>query len=220
MVPSIVPMAGAESTLAKDTEQQTSKTAPEQSASPNHARETKPSKIANGQQKDDVGKTTSSGGAMSGKAAKEKAKAEKAARRAQEKQKHSQPAVDIKDGSSAENKKARRESTTAPVGVANHKGQHKKTGSISQKSLPIRQNEPQLKTPGSEQKREEKRVALCEHLYGHPRRTGLAGAAKDVHPAVLALGLQMSNYVICGSNARCVATMLVFKQVCTCGPPR
>jgi translation initiation factor eIF-2B subunit delta len=45
------------------------------------------------------------------------------------------------------------------------------------------------------------------------RTTSIAGASKDVHPAVLALGLQMSNYTICGSCARLVATLQAFKRV-------
>lgn len=56
-------------------------------------------------------------------------------------------------------------------------------------------------------------VSLFAHLYGQPRRHTLEGAAKEVHPAVLALGLQMSSYEICGSNARCVAMLLAFKKV-------
>ncbi len=56
-------------------------------------------------------------------------------------------------------------------------------------------------------------VSLFSHLYGQPRRMTVEGAGKEVHPAVLALGLQMSSYVICGSNARCMATLLVFKRV-------
>jgi translation initiation factor eIF-2B subunit delta len=30
---------------------------------------------------------------------------------------------------------------------------------------------------------------------------------------VLALGLQLRDYVVCGSSARCVATLLAFKRV-------
>lgn len=56
-------------------------------------------------------------------------------------------------------------------------------------------------------------MAVFGHLYGQQRRTTVAGAGKEVHPAVLALGLQMRDYVICGSSARCVATLLAFKRV-------
>ncbi|KAF2104010.1 IF-2B-domain-containing protein [Rhizodiscina lignyota] len=58
-----------------------------------------------------------------------------------------------------------------------------------------------------------KRVGLFGHLYGQPRRHNTVNAGKDIHPAVLALGLQMSSYEICGSNARCVAMLLAFKSV-------
>lgn len=61
-------------------------------------------------------------------------------------------------------------------------------------------------------KKEDKTVEFFRHLY-KPRTTTIAGVNKDVHPAVLALGLQMSNYTICGSCARLVATMQAFKRV-------
>ncbi|KAI9594726.1 hypothetical protein BDF19DRAFT_443454 [Syncephalis fuscata] len=38
-------------------------------------------------------------------------------------------------------------------------------------------------------------------------------ADKDVHPAILALGLAYSEYRICGSNARCVALLGALKKV-------
>ena len=57
------------------------------------------------------------------------------------------------------------------------------------------------------------KVALFGHLYVQPRRHGIAGTSKEVHPSVLALGLQMSSYEICGSTARCVAMLLAFKNV-------
>lgn len=68
--------------------------------------------------------------------------------------------------------------------------------------------------PTETKKKEDKNVAVFGHLYGIPRRSTIAGAAKEVHPAVLALGLQIRDYVICGSSARCVATLIAFKRVC------
>ncbi|KAJ6019277.1 hypothetical protein N7522_001344 [Penicillium canescens] len=62
-------------------------------------------------------------------------------------------------------------------------------------------------------KKDDKKVAVFGHLYGQQRRTTVAGAGKEVHPAVLALGLQLRDYVVCGSSARCVATLLAFKRV-------
>lgn len=157
-------------------------------------------------------------GKISGKDKKAKAKAEKAARRAQDKQKQqSQPVADLQGGNRPDGKRegGRRGSTTMQATPATQSGQHKRTGSTNLKTLPIRPVESQTVPVTEEPKMEEKRVALLEHLYGLPRRMSLSGAGKDVHPAVLALGLQMSDYTICGSTARCAATLLVFKAVCS-----
>ncbi|KAF8446515.1 initiation factor 2 subunit family-domain-containing protein [Terfezia claveryi] len=56
-------------------------------------------------------------------------------------------------------------------------------------------------------------IPLFRHLESPGRGVNLAGSHKDVHPAILALGLQMASYDICGSSARCVATLLAFKRV-------
>ncbi|OJD20198.1 hypothetical protein ACJ73_08470 [Blastomyces percursus] len=58
-----------------------------------------------------------------------------------------------------------------------------------------------------------KTVAVFSHLSLQKRRATIAGAGKEIHPAILALGLQMRDYVICGSSARCVAMLLCFKRV-------
>lgn len=58
-----------------------------------------------------------------------------------------------------------------------------------------------------------KEIPLFKHLESPGRRVSVAGSHKDVHPAILALGLQMASYDICGSSARCVATLLAFKRV-------
>ena len=175
------------------------------------------SKIINGTKEEQKALETPKDAKPSNKELKEKAKAEKAARRAQEKQKQQgQPVVDLQGGNKIEERRketGRRGSTTIRATPAASTGQLKRSGSTGQKSLPIRPTEGQAASVSEEPKKDEKRVALFEHLYSHPRRTTLSGAGKDVHPAVLALGLQMSNYVICGSTARCVATLLVFKQV-------
>lgn len=107
-----------------------------------------------------------------------------------------------------------------------HKGHHEKrseaaaagaigaAGMDGPKTLPVRTTvKRNASTTGTTSQKTGREVGLFGHLYGQPRRTTLAGAARDVHPAVLALGLQMSHYVICGSNARCVATLFCFKKV-------
>lgn len=93
---------------------------------------------------------------------------------------------------------------------------HKRTPS-QQQSFPIRSKEPpttsqKVSTTQKAPKKDIKQVQLLSHLYTGPRRHTLDGASKDIHPAVLALGLQISSYEICGSSARCVAMLLAFKE--------
>lgn len=71
---------------------------------------------------------------------------------------------------------------------------------------------PVLKDPKKEVK-VPKRGLVFGHLYTQPRQHSVVGATKDVHPAIIALGLQYSSYVICGSTARMVAMLLAFKAV-------
>lgn len=143
-------------------------------------------------------------------------KAEKAARRAKEKGPlQGQPIASLQGGNDGTSHKdiAKRGSNAQSQSLATGKDERRRRGSSTSKSLSLRQADSSLAHKPTEPKKEEKKVALFDHLYGHPRRTTIAGATKDVHPTVLALGLQMSNYVICGSNARCVAMLLVFKRV-------
>jgi translation initiation factor eIF-2B subunit delta len=152
-------------------------------------------------------------GKLSGKELKERSKAEKAARRAKEKGQQGQPIIDLATNTLGDQKSRRLSASgAAPFPL---KGQHKRSGSTSAnvQKLPLRVVQSQTAPIVEEVKKENKNVALFDHLYGLPRRTTMAGAGKDVHPAVLALGLQMRNYVICGSSARCVATLLAFKRV-------
>lgn len=85
--------------------------------------------------------------------------------------------------------------------------------------MPIRRRPSQSNAAPQQQakkesKRDQKQLGLFfGHLYSQPRQHSMVGASKDVHPAVLALGLQYSSYVICGSTARMVAMLLAFKAV-------
>ena len=154
---------------------------------------------------------------LSGKEKKELAKAQKIAKRAAEKQKQQgQPAVDLVAGNKKHLFKEAQQEGHAGAATPSSKTQHKRTGSTSagpQSALPTRHALPHAAPIPADSDKENKNVALFDHLYGHPRRTTIAGAGKDVHPAVLALGLQMRNYIICGSSARCVAMLLSFKRV-------
>jgi translation initiation factor eIF-2B subunit delta len=44
-------------------------------------------------------------------------------------------------------------------------------------------------------------------------------ATKEVHPAILQLGLLYAEYKICGGNARCRALLAAFKRASTPSPP-
>src|SRR5690606_20681389 len=67
----------------------------------------------------------------------------------------------------------------------------------------------------------EKQVGLFRHLYPKgPRLALIPGGigietkgGMGVHPAIEALTIQMADYTISGSNARCIATLLAFKEV-------
>lgn len=139
---------------------------------------------------------------------KELKKAEKAARRAPKIQgkQGGAPATAGQVGESAKGQQH------GPKDAGN--AQHQRRGSVStgdHRGLPVRSAKvpPVPEIP----KVQSKEVAEFSHLYGKTRTNTIAGADVKVHPAVLALGLQMSNYVICGSTARLVATLLAFKRV-------
>lgn len=145
---------------------------------------------------------------------KKQAKAEKAARRAQ--------TVSKKAGaSSSQDSKANEATLAAAEGarpkhdlVRNVREQHRRTGSnaADTRHLAIRGISAAGVTATEAPKVEDKTVDLFRHLH-KARTTSIARANKDVHPAVLALGMQMSSYTICGSCARLVATLQALKQV-------
>ena len=155
-------------------------------------------------------------GKSAGKEAKLKAKAEKAARREKEKQAKQLPIShnpkEVQGGSSemAQQLQAKPQSSSK-----SHHRRKSSAGAHAQRALALRPADPSNAPKPEEPKKEDKRVALFEHLYGHPRRHTLAGASKDIHPSVLTLGLQFSSYKILGSNARCAATLLALQEVIT-----
>ncbi|PLB38063.1 translation initiation factor eIF2B subunit delta [Aspergillus candidus] len=142
---------------------------------------------------------------VSGAELKKKAKAEKAARRARERadREATGGAPGPKDGAGKKGAGAGGAAGGKDAGAGGQKGQRQQQ----------RRGSTQGGTEAKKRPVENKNVAVFGHLYGQPRRTSVAGAGKEVHPAVLALGLQMRDYVVCGSSARCVATLLAFKRV-------
>lgn len=54
-------------------------------------------------------------------------------------------------------------------------------------------------------------------IFSHfslPKELGY-GVKGDIHPVIVRLGLQFSEFKICGANARCIATLTAFKTVCS-----
>lgn len=49
--------------------------------------------------------------------------------------------------------------------------------------------------------------------FGLPKSVSHVGKG-DIHPAIVRLGLQFSEFKISGANARCIATLMAFKTVC------
>lgn len=151
---------------------------------------------------------------LSGAELKAQKKAEKAARRQQEIQaRQSGPVASIpasggkSQAQSAQSQRGKGESSA---------GQHRRTGStVDVRNAPLKGSQAATTQP-EEPRREDKTVELFRHLY-KARATTISGASKEVHPAVLALGQQMSSYTICGSNARLVATLQAFKRVSSKG---
>lgn len=110
------------------------------------------------------------------------------------------PSTQKGDGKPQDNRAVQKQGVSGPV--------------KTEKQLPIRghQGSP---SAGSDLTQDTKQVSFFAHLYGQPRRQTLEGSSKDVHPAIQALGLQLSNYTICGSHARCVAMLFALKSVST-----
>jgi translation initiation factor eIF-2B subunit delta len=180
-------------------------------AEPSPAEAPAPSQGKAGAAKQAKGKepvTFTEGSKISPAELKKQAKAEKAARRAQaiqEKQGGGTASIALPSPSTQQ----KTEEQKGP------KSQHRRGGSTSVevRNLPVRGAQKAVPVHiVVEPKLEDKTVEFFRHLY-KTRTTSIAGASKDVHPAVLALGLQMSNYTICGSCARLVATLQAFKRV-------
>lgn len=63
----------------------------------------------------------------------------------------------------------------------------------------------------------QRQVRLFEHLHQYEREVSLTQSLSfrnsTIHPAIVRLGVQYAEGVICGSNARCLAMLVAFKQV-------
>lgn len=167
---------------------------------------------------------------------KRRAKAEKQARRAAQKEKQeSSPSAPVANGnairsetesSAAQHKQSQKQHKVESLRQgeqAEAQPRGAPPSSSHHRTLSIRQQQPQSSGQARNQpessgqvrdkpSKTSKHVELFSHLYTQARRQTLDDVSKDVHPAVLAVGLQMSSYAICGSSARCVAMLLAFKE--------
>lgn len=157
---------------------------------------------------------------LSAKELKLKKQAEKQARRAQEKAAREEttgPAPTIPNGAAQAPKPGKGKQNVAAAsssGGANaqQRGQtqNRRTGSMTQAQRPMAlRSKPAQAAP--KPKKQASQGGVFGHLSAQPRRHNVEGISKEVHPAVLALGFQFSNYIITGSSARCVAMLLAFK---------
>lgn len=170
---------------------------------------------------------------LTGAELKKQKQAEKQARRAAEKEQKGGPAAGApngvdsegtkphkQDGESAQQGKAKGQQQQQQKGEQAKK-QGKPEGEPHHKRSPSQQQSIPVRTKSGEggaqkaSKKDNKQVQLLSHLYTGPRRHTLdssSTSSKDIHPSILALGLQISSYEICGSSARCVAMLLAFKD--------
>lgn len=145
------------------------------------------------------------GAKLTGAQLKAQKKAEKVAKRAAEVAQRGAPQVHIP----AAKPELQRRLSTNRKDEGTNSSHHKRAASVAvaTKALPIRAVETPAKPPP------EKKVAMFSHLYPSSRKPTLSTAGKEVHPSVLSLGLQIRDFVICGSTARTIAMLLVFKRV-------
>lgn len=221
MAPSDTSNSGLRQNTAWNTEQKISaQSTSDQSSKP----ESKENKRET--QKEPKPKDLTKDGKLTGAELKKKAKEEKAAKRAREKEEKQGQQLPGAEPSGIEKTDLASQAVKKGTAVPNldasavPKNQQKQPSSSTtntQKPLAFRPSEEVPLLAVSESISENKEVVLFGHLYGKARRVTIAGTVKGVHPAVLALGLEMSNYVICGSNARCISTLSACKMVSTCG---
>ncbi|KAF0463559.1 putative translation initiation factor eIF-2B subunit delta [Gigaspora margarita] len=92
------------------------------------------------------------------------------------------------------------------------------TSATSTTATPLSETAGSTKTTDSKQRHSltkeinSKQVDMFSHLeITKGANTGLA--PKEIHPAILVLGLQFSEFKICGANARCIAALTAFQKV-------
>lgn len=157
---------------------------------------------------------------ISGAELKKLQKQEKAARRAKEKESKAPDQVQDPPASSAAARKppqhrdGKQQPKSDSVSMSKQQGpSQQRVRRASGAAPPQATVELPLRRNAGEPKKASKAAPFFAHAYGTARRRTLEGTPKDVHPAISTLALHLSSYVICGSHARGVATLLAFKSV-------
>lgn len=142
---------------------------------------------------------------LSGAELKKLAKAEKAAKRAAQKA-EAPPATSQATSSSKESVKGPKKGVQQ-----GQKGKQQQKQQLKADQMPNSGALPLLTKSSAKSEV----VSDNRHFkqFSIQRRTGIEGAHKDVHPAILAYGLQVSHYQICGSTARCIGMLQAFRAV-------
>lgn len=139
---------------------------------------------------------------------KEKAKADKAARRAAVKEARNGPPPT--DAMPAESLRAQQVDAAKMKGSSGQQsGPQSKAAAQNAEGAPIAAR--RRKPPTAE-----KPQAMVPYMFSHlpmARRARTTQASKDVHPAVLAVGQQMATFALRDCILRLEATLLSFKQV-------
>lgn len=152
------------------------------------------------------------------KALKEAKKAEKQAKRAAAKAAGGPPAGSaVQEDGKKGGKSASVKSNESTLSKGAQKGQQAKggKGTIAVVTKELDENTIVLPVKPSKQ------VSLFKHLYpGSPRPALISGAigtetkgGMGVHPSIVALTIQLNDFVISGSNARTISMLLAFKDV-------
>lgn len=141
---------------------------------------------------------------LTGAELKAKAKAEKAARRAQQK-----TSKEVAKGEAAVSSSPAQLGPSASEVKAKGKGKDGASAAAGTASRP-----GLLKAPPSAIVTEQKiQIPECFSHLSMARRIPMTQADKDVHPSVLMLGQQMATFTIDESTTRLKATMLAFRKV-------
>jgi translation initiation factor eIF-2B subunit delta len=141
---------------------------------------------------------------LTGAELKAKLKAEKAARRAQQKE-----TKEVAKGEAAVSSKPQ------PLGPSASEVKGKQKGKDGATAAPTgRPGGPVRATLSAVVAEQKTQIPECFSHLSMARRIPMTQADKDVHPSVLALGQQMATFAIDESIARLKATLLAFRRVC------